>query len=178
MAAEQQGTFLEHLSPSEQGRVLAALLDTHPQLRPSADQLAYAELCDVDPEVVAAEVVEGFLAQPFFEIGNRAGRRPGRGYVDEVEAQWELLEESLAPFVAEIDRLARAGLQTVARRQALGIIAGLEELRGSAGEETLIGWGELNQHVSELIEAVGYACRKAGVDVEVEQVLAHQPATG
>lgn len=58
MAAEQQGTFLEHLSTSEQGRVLAALLDDYPQLRPSADQLAYAELCEIDPAAVAAEVVD------------------------------------------------------------------------------------------------------------------------
>ena len=178
MAAEPQGTFLEHLSPSEQGRVLAALLDTHPQLRPSADQLAYAELCDVNPDAVAAEVVDIYLDQPFFEISNRVGRQPGRGYVDETEAQWELLEETLAPFVAEIARLARAGLHEVATRQALGIIAGLEMLRGSAGEETLIGWGELDQHVSELIEAVEYACRKSGVDVEVGQALVDQPAAG
>ena len=81
-------------------------------------------------------MVDIYLDQPFFEISNGVGRQPGRGYVDETEAQWELLEE------------------------------------------TLIGWGELEQHVSELVEAVEYACRKSGVDVEVGQALVDQPAAG
>lgn len=165
MATQRQLTVLDHLAPSEHGRVLAALLAARPELRDHVDELARRELSSVDSDAVATEVAEVYLGQSFQEIGDRAGRQPGRGYVHEVEAQWELLEETLEPFVADIDRLARAGMPGAATRQALGAIAGLEELRECAGEETLIGWGELDQHVSELIETVEHACRKVDLDL-------------
>ena len=176
MTIERQRTLLEQLSLRECGRVLAARLADHPELRDHADELARAQLSDVDPGAVAAEVVEVYLGQSFFEIGNRAGRQPGRGYVHEVEAQWELLEEALEPFVADIARLARAGLPAAATRQATGIIAGLEELRGCTDEETLVGWGELDEHVNELVETVEHACRKAGVDVDEPRAPARPAA--
>jgi hypothetical protein len=97
--------------------------------------------------------------------------------VHEVDAQWELLEEALEPFVREVHRLAGAGLHAAATRQALGTIAGLEKLREIAGEETLIGWGALDDNARELAQTVEYACRKAGLVLEEQQPMDHQATT-
>lgn len=163
MTTAPSTTYLDHLTPHEGAQVLSALLAAHPALRTQAEELAHAELSDVDPARVAREVVERYLGQSFLEIGDRAGRRPGRGYIHEADAQWELLEEALAPFVEDVRRLGRAGLPEAAARQAQGMVAGIERLRKLAGEQTLIGWGALDDHVEGLLATVEHTCREVGV---------------
>lgn len=99
------------------------------------------------------------------EIGARAGRQPGRGYVDETEAQWELLTEALGPFEREIERLARLGFCEAAASFAHGVLAGLRDVGEIAEEDTLIGWGELEDHVAELPVSIHDCGRTVDVDI-------------
>jgi hypothetical protein len=48
------------------------------------------------------------------ELSGRAGYRPGEGYVHECEAADEILDESLEPFLADLDRGVRLGLRPAA----------------------------------------------------------------
>lgn len=98
------------------------------------------------------------------DIGGRAGRQPGRGYVHETEAQWELLTEGLEPFERDIERLARLGFREAAAALAHGVLAGLQEVGEVADEDTLIGWGELDDHVEELAASIHGWCRTMGLD--------------
>lgn len=127
-------TAYRRAASGESGAVLAALLAARPDLRDHAEQLARAQLTDVDPDAVAAEVVDVYLDQSVLDIGGgRAGRQRHRGYVHEADAQWELLEEALEPFLAEIDRLGGLGMHEAATNLARGTLARLDEDQASAG---------------------------------------------
>lgn len=130
-----------------------------------------AVLADVDPEAVADDVVAIYLGQSYLDIGSRVGRQPHGGYVDETEAQWELLEEALAPFMRQFVRLAGLGMADAAHEQAAGVVAGLDRLRAVADQETLIGWGELEDHACELAQTVAATCRGAKIEFRVDEVV-------
>ncbi len=159
-------TSITDLTDAERTVVLRHLLEAHPELLGEAEQLAAAAAGDVEREEAAAAVIEAYLDQSFMEIGDRCGRQPGRGYVEEGQAQWELLEEVLEPFLAEVDRLARIGHPAAAGTQALGVLDGLERLREVAGEETLIGWGDVREHTHILADWARRRADEAGVDLD------------
>jgi hypothetical protein len=141
---------LKHLHPAEHSHVLMDLLDCHPELRDEAEEYALEILTDVDVGAVANEVVNVFLAMDHTLIGARSGRRPGRGYVHAVDAAWELLDDAFEPFVDEVARRRRLGLDEAAQQYADGVLTGLEEVRQTAGETTVFGWGPPDEAASEL----------------------------
>jgi hypothetical protein len=56
---------------------------------------------------LADRLVAAFKATPFTAIASRVGRRDG-GYIREMEATSEVLEETLQPFCDDLERRARA----------------------------------------------------------------------
>jgi hypothetical protein len=58
----------------------------------------------------------------------RSGRIRGRGYVHETDAAWEILEEAVEPFLADLRTRAILGLGAAAD-VAAGIVAGLYRCR-------------------------------------------------
>lgn len=177
MARERPAGTLQHLSGDERGTVLSWLLAAHPSLRDEADRLAAALLTDIDREEVASSVIETYLGQSYLDIGSRAGRQPHRGFVHETEAQWELLEEAMDPFEHEIVRLARLGMADAAHEQAAGVVVGLDRLRMIADQETLIGWGALDDH-TWVVQAVVATCQGAGIELNADDIVPGWQGTG
>jgi len=66
------------------------------------------------------------------DLAARAGRVPGRGYVHETDAAWELIEEVLAPFLADLERRITLDFLDAASTVAVGIVAGLYRVREPA----------------------------------------------
>lgn len=159
-------TSISELTDAERTVVLLHLLKAHPELRREAEQLAAAAASDVDREEIAAAVEEAYLNQSYMEIGDRCGRQPGRGYVQEGDAQWELLEEVLEPFLTEVERLVRIGHQPAAGTQVLGILDGLSRLREVAGEKTVIGWGDVREDTRILADWTRRRADEADVDLD------------
>jgi hypothetical protein len=154
---------LSGLEPVERSRVLAGLLALHPDLRPAAEELARAALDAVDEDAVADEVVTAYLDMELGRIGERMGPRRGRGYVDETEAAWELLEEALEPFLAQISRRGRLGFTDAARRYAAGVLAGLDELSERTDPDVVFAWGPPEEAAVELADSIRAAAVRAGV---------------
>ena len=161
-----QSMVLEGLRSRERSLVLDRLLADHPDLQAEAETHAREVLSTVDQKDVADHVVEVYLGMDIHLIGSRVGPRQGRGYVDENEAAWELLEDALEPFIQEITRRARLGFPDAAKQYAAGVLAGLDELRGRAGQDTVFRWGPADEAAAEL----GWSVRKA-----VEQIGARPP---
>lgn len=63
------------------------------------------------------------------DLAARSGRVGGRGYVHDNEAAWDLLTETLDPFIADLRRRAALGLHDLASVLATGIVAGLYQSR-------------------------------------------------
>jgi len=115
----------------EKNTVLERLLAAHPELFEEAKGLASRLMSSARAEEIANEVAHQLGSLGFEELAGRTGRIPGRGYVHETDAAWELLEESLEPFLADIRRRAALGFAEAAAAIASGTIAGLDRLRGA-----------------------------------------------
>jgi hypothetical protein len=151
------------LEPHERSQVLAGLLALHPELRPEAEELARVALDAVDEDAVADQVVTTYRGMELRRIGERMGPRRGRGYVDENEAAWELLEEALEPFLAQISRRATLGFTDAARRYATAVLAGLDELSERTDPVIVFAWGPPEQAADSLGWSVRHTAAQAGV---------------
>lgn len=164
---------LNSLHADEHAVVLRELLEAHPELRPEADRAARRLLGASTVEAVADDVSWALTDLQVEDLAARSGRVRGRGYVHENEAAWELLEEAVEPFLADLRRRASLDLTAAATAVATGIIARLYLARdpedGSviayAGPDAL---GQLADHV--LNEAT-----KLGLQIPADAAANHWP---
>lgn len=102
--------------------MLTRLIEAHPELLAEAAALADTQLAAVDSDNVADEIADAFGALCVEDIWERSGARAHGEYVEPSEAAWDLIEETLAPFLAELERrvaLARGADATAYCRGAL-----------------------------------------------------------
>jgi hypothetical protein len=125
------------LSANEKATVLDELLDTRPDLRQLAETHAARLLQTEDRAVVATQVANALRDLDVEALADHAGYRPGRGYVDPVEATVEILDEALEPFLHDLERRAALGMATAATELAVGILLGLYQCHDE-GNETLL----------------------------------------
>jgi hypothetical protein len=71
------------------------------------------------------------------EFNSRAGYRPGFGYLDPAEAADEILDETLQPFLDDLQRRAGLGMGSAATEVAAGILLGLYNCREGSSEALL-----------------------------------------
>lgn len=154
------------LDPTERGAVLADLLAERPDLREDVERLAAAHLTTISADMVAGDVEWQLESIGLEDLAGRAGRQPGRGYVHESEAAYELVQEALRPFVDDMLRRARLGMTEAAAELALGIIAGLYGCREAPDGTVLAYAGPDTPWV--LADRVASEGRKAGVPLTLE----------
>ena len=142
MAPTNHPSALSALAGTEHQAVLAALLEAHPDLRDEAERAARELLDMVSINEVAASVACALEQFSLDDLGVRAGRTRGRGYVHETDAAWELVSETIEPFRADLTRRANIGLNAAAATLATGIIAGLYAVRHPADGTVLAYAGE------------------------------------
>ena len=96
-------------------------------------------LARIKPEEGGAEdVQEAVLDLDIDDLDTRAGRH-GWGYVEPADAAWELLEEAINPFLAEMKRHIEPGFEAAATATCAGIVMGLYRCRGKNSDQVL-GW--------------------------------------
>lgn len=117
--------MVDALTSAERSAVLAVVLKAHPELVGEAKREAHRLLSVIAVDEVAADVSSALRMIPLEELGARAGRVRGRGYVHETEAACEIVEEVVEPFLADMRRRASLGLTGPAAVVATGIVAGL-----------------------------------------------------
>ncbi|MEX0660087.1 MAG: hypothetical protein WD080_13230 [Egibacteraceae bacterium] len=153
-------TAFDALNPAEQGAVLADLLAERPDLRDDVERLATARLSTTSANAVAGDVEWELESIELEDLAGRAGRQPGRGYVHESEAAYELVEQAIQPFVNDMLRRARLGMTEAAAEVALGIIAGLYGCR-DAPDGTVVAYAGPDTPW-DLADWVASEARKAG----------------
>jgi hypothetical protein len=171
----KQRSALERLEPREAHAILQRLLAAHPELRPEAERMARALLAQIDFVSIAAEVEHSLRCLSLDDLGERAGRHRD-GYTPPTQAAWDLLQEAVDPFLANMKRQMDLGLQAEALETCKGILLGLYRLRDLKGDEFL-GWapdfpGEAAAHaVGELTECSGPERTRAGAKVLVDETF-------
>lgn len=161
-------SILQELTAQEKAELLDRMLAAQPQLRAQAEALAVERMAG-DHQVETAEDVECALRYlGIDELSGRAGYRPGQGYVHACEAADEILDESLEPFLTDLDRRAQLGLTTAATRLAVGILAGLYRCRDGGGESLLEYSPDFPaERAAEVVDR----CRRHGIALPVAELL-------
>ncbi len=111
------------------GPVLDELLAARPDLRELAEAYAAQVMTDADRAAVADDVEDALQGLGIEELNNRAGYRPGRGYVHPAEAADEILDEALQPFLDDLQRGADLGTRSAAGQRRRLTMAGRCERR-------------------------------------------------
>ncbi len=151
---------LDALSGAEHARVLADLLASHPELRPEAEDAARRLLDDASIGAIAESVACALEDIPLDALAMRSGRVRGRGYVHETDAAWEIVHESVEPFLADLRRRASLGLDAAAD-VAAGIVTGLYQCR-EPEDGTVVAYAGPDS-LAELAEEVMNEASKLGV---------------
>jgi hypothetical protein len=126
--------ILERLRAEEAGEVLRRLLEAHPELGAEAEEIALSRLREIDCEGVAEEVEDAVRAPGYDELNGRAGPHEW-GYVDPADAAWEILEEAVEPFIADMKCRIELGLEPEALEICKGVILGLYRVEQGKGGE-------------------------------------------
>lgn len=143
--------------------MLSELVIAHPEMEVEAETIARELLTSVSVEQVAAEAELALAGIPLDALASRAGRVQGRGYVDENEAAWELVEEAIEPFRSDLRRRAGLGLLDAAASVAVGIVAGLHQAREPEMGTVLTYAGE--DAPSELAAGIADLAARLGLDI-------------
>jgi hypothetical protein len=159
---DRRATALGALSADEKAIVLEHLLRARPDLRDPAEAFAISLMSDEDRSAVAGDVVDALQGHDIEELNGRAGRQPGRGYVDPGEAADEILDEALDPFLADLDRRANLDLSPAAVELAVGILLGLYQCR-DGGAETLLEYSP--DYAAERAADLVSQCAKLGIEL-------------
>ncbi len=114
------------------------LFKRHRDLRGEANEIAEGLICDVSIETVAEDVAYLVGSIGIEELGGRAGKQSW-GYVEPSQAAWDLLEESIEDFRADMKRRFEAGMKPAAEKICQGIVLGLHEADGTNSDGAL-GW--------------------------------------
>jgi len=116
--------IIDHLSPTDALSILRTLAASDEGLAARIAGIATAHLSEVDPEEVAAELYDELDGLEVEEVWDRAGRTR-HGYVEPGEAADQMIEEVLEPFLEELDKYQKIGMNTEANRMCMGLLLGL-----------------------------------------------------
>jgi hypothetical protein len=130
--------LLERLKPGEAAAVLRRLLEVHPHLSSEAEEITRSLLHEQKYEDVAAEIEDEIRALDYEDLNARAGGHEW-GYVEPSEAAWEILEETMEPFLEDMKRHLELGLEAEALEICQGMVLGLYQLSQREGGDVL-GW--------------------------------------
>ncbi len=116
--------IINQLSPEDALAVLHILADGDPELAAHIAEIALARLRHVDADEIAACVYDGLEWLQVEEVWDRAGQKRD-GYVETSEAAYQMVEEVLEPFLADLKKYQQLGMMAEATQVCMGIVAGL-----------------------------------------------------
>ena len=158
-------SVLSRLTDQESSLVLHTLLERHQPLREEVEKLATEIVSAPSCEDIASAVADAVTSLDIQDLGGRAGATRW-GYTEPSEAAWQLLEEAVEVFLADMKRRAELGLTDAAITICRGIIAGLYKARRIPSDGPL-GWApdfpaeEAGHAVAEVLRAIPDESREA-----------------
>lgn len=115
--------IIEQLTPADASAILHALATSDEALTGRIAEMALARVQQVDVEEVAAALYDELENLEVEEVWARAGRKR-HGYVETGDAAYQMIEEVLTPFLADLDRYQKLGLHDEANGMCEGLLLG------------------------------------------------------
>ena len=116
--------IIDHLSGSDALSILRILAGSDEELAARIVEIATTYLSGVDPEEVATLLYDDLNFLEVEEVWDRAGETR-YGYVEPGEAADQMIEEVLKPFLDELAKYQKLGMNTEANRMCMGLLMGL-----------------------------------------------------
>ena len=126
--------IIDHLSPTDALSIVRTLAASDEQLARRIAEMAIDHLSKVDPEEVAAVLYYELDALEVEEVWDRAGRTR-YGYVEPGEAADQMIEEVMEPFLEELAKYQKLGMNTEANRMCMGLLLGLYRFKRESTSE-------------------------------------------
>jgi len=126
--------IIDHLSPTDALSILRILADGDEGLSKRIAEIAMDRLSGVDPEEVAADLYDALDALEVEEVWDRAGETR-HGYVEPGEAADEMIEEVLEPFLEELKKYQKLGMNAEARQLCMGLLWGFYQFEHESKSE-------------------------------------------
>jgi len=123
--------FIQSLNADEASRVLKGLIDDDPTSMKKVYDIAMKVTGDVDADDIMGDVFSELDMLDIDDLNGRAGRTR-YGYVEPCDAAWEIFEEALNPFIAEMKKNQQRALSAAAKAYCIGIIKGLWEYKAKS----------------------------------------------
>jgi hypothetical protein len=168
----RRASVLDALTVDEKAAVLEHLLAARPELREPAEAYAASLMTDKDRCAVAGDVENALQGRDIEELNGRAGYQPGQGYVHPGEAADEILDEALEPFLDDLRRRAKLGLNSAAAELAAGILLGLYQCRDGEAE-TLLEYSP--DYAAERAADLMSQCAKLGIELPWAELRGAMP---
>ena len=131
---QRQAPSVNDLRPFEQATVLATLAERDDVVGEAVQEEIERHLATVDPEGVACDVQFDFEFIDVDTIYARSGRH-GYGYTAPEEAAWQVLEETIEPYLQRMQWYHGAGRDEACDAYALGILRGLYDFHHDSEAE-------------------------------------------
>ena len=126
--------IIDCLSPSDATSILKALAASDETLAGRIVEMAVAHLGGVDAEEVAAELYDELNTLEVEEVWDRAGETR-YGYVEPGEAADQMVEEVLEPWLEELGRYQKLGLNVEANKMCMGLLLGFHRFERESKAE-------------------------------------------
>jgi len=147
---QRKAPSINDLRPFEQATVLATLAERDDVVGKAVREEIERQLATVDPESVACDVQFDFEFIDVDTIYARSGRHRD-GYTAPEEATWQVLEETIEPYLKRMQWYHGAGRDEACDTYALGVLRGLYDFHHDSEAE----WKEhMPDHVRDMFEWV------------------------
>ena len=126
--------IIKQLSSQEALAILNVLAKEDKRLAQRIAELALARLGEVKAEEVAEAVYSELDALTPEEVWDRAGRKR-QGYVEPIEAAYQMLDETLDPHLEQLKKYQALGLSAQANQLCMGLLWALYRFERESASE-------------------------------------------
>ncbi len=127
--------ILESIEPHDALDILRALADEEAAIARRIGEIARDHLSGVEIKDVADDVFSTLDGIAVEEVWDNAGSTR-HGYVDPIDLAWEMFEDALTPFLEQMKKYRKLGMDGEAKRFCMGILQGLHRF----DEESVSGY--------------------------------------
>ena len=126
--------ILENITPMDALKILSSIIGRHSELHDEIVQIANELLCDININDIAFDVRNNLDGIEVEELWERSGSKR-YAYVDVSEESWVMFEEALEPFLNEMEKYQKMGLEKESKNYCIGIINGIKDYDANSNSE-------------------------------------------
>lgn len=145
--------FLDNLTADQAQDILEKLANEDPSVAARIEEMSQASLSDVDPDSIADSIFFALDNLQTEEVWDNAGST-SYGYVDPYDLAYEMFEDALAPYIDDLEKYQKIGMDKQSMLTCMGILKGLytfdkestTEFKGYVEDASKDKFGEIFDH--------------------------------